>query len=246
MIALRRVGSWGNVDASSHLFSTGGNQSFLAPDVAYNPTRNEYLLVFRSETTTAPTKSYIVATRLNAQLESFTPGVLTSIDVNSTDGFQPHVAIGDGEYLITWTDGQISNTLDTWDIHGRSVSGEGAPYGSSGFEISKGAANHRCQESRVAYQPGYGFLVTWEQLTDFAINSTDLYGRYVKTQPNFVSDAFPIDTTSYAQNTGGLACSGLMGCLAAGENASYTFGGTTELTAWQFGPSWSFLPLVIR
>ncbi|MGD2205432.1 MAG: hypothetical protein PVH17_01520, partial [Anaerolineae bacterium] len=122
----------------------------VAPDVAYNLARNEYLVTYHSW-------DDVYATRLEANGDPLGGGefsIATWPDWESTPAIAAcHTA---DQYFVTWASDAGSN----WDIYGRFVSGEGAV--DDVLHISDSAHYEGLPD--VACNPrGHQYLVVWEQ-----------------------------------------------------------------------------------
>jgi len=226
------------IDADGTLLSwcniaTAANTVRRLPDVAYNVTRNEYLIAYTYQYSLSDGDIY-------GKIASANLGTLGSeMHIADTTFDQDAVALaaGPNEYLAVWGDGP-SSTHRT--VYGRRVTGAGALQ--SDFAIAD-HSNQACVEVAAGYGPVYGYLVAWR----FIVSSSDwnVYGRYVKAGQNSAWESeFAIDATAYLQRSPALACNLRGDCLVVEEDnwpsADYEIRGRLALARH------AYLPLVVR
>jgi hypothetical protein len=218
--------SWRNIASAS------GTVRRL-PDVAYNATRNEYLIGYTYQYQPADGDIY-------AKVASFNLGTLSSeihVVDNAYDQDGVALAAGPNEYLAVWVDGP-SSTHRT--IYSRRVSGDGT------VQPFIPVADHTgqvCVEPAVAYGPVYGYLVTWRYIPSTSV--WDVYGRYVRAGQNQAAgDEFAIDAGSYSQKSPALAC-GLSGDCLVTEEDNWP-GGDYEIRGRFAMAHHMYLPLMLK
>ncbi|NPV07949.1 MAG: hypothetical protein HPY83_08305 [Anaerolineae bacterium] len=149
----QRVAADGTPVGSPLYLATAGPGGVPAePDVAYNPARNEYLLVFESE----HTNDDVCALRL---LGNGTPtGSCIWIASSSYEERLPKVAFNaaTGEYLVVWQS-LVGGELGYHHVYAQRVSGTGVLLGGA-IPI----ATTLCDDARPAVAAGEGYLVVWQ------------------------------------------------------------------------------------
>jgi hypothetical protein len=144
------------------------------PDVAYNPTRNEYLVVFTYETGIGSGDYDIWAVRLAADGTPLNP----KIWVHDTAGIQQDPAVaynkeGD-EYLVVWEIEQGPNTTDIWS---RRIAGDGSLQPGP-INIATSAADLRTDPD-VAYDPGQNQYLIAYTFKESAASDGDIFAVLV-------------------------------------------------------------------
>lgn len=127
----------------------------IHPAIAYNPYRNEYLLVWQNFIA-AQGQYDIYARRISATGTILGP--LITLDAGLADQTDPAVAYNSAadEYLVIWQD--INN--GNWDIMARRVGGNGSLIGS---EITIEAPGHHQTLPAIAYNSQHNeYLIVWE------------------------------------------------------------------------------------
>jgi hypothetical protein len=213
--------------------ATGDSMHRYQPDVAYNLTRNEYLIAYTREDSDGD----IFAKRLPAYLPN--PLLVAEIDIVWNTNLQGDVALAAGpdEYLVVWQDGP---SVSWRTIYARRVAGDGTTPGPA-FLIDE-HSNEVCFGPDVAYGRGYGYLTAWSYE---AASSTDAYGRYIMPGVNLpAGDAFFIDQDPGTQKDVSLACNPRGDCYYAESDNS----GSTEydLFGRMIRPNHIFLPVLQR
>jgi len=231
-IAAQRVASDG-VLLSWRNIATAPNTVRRLPDVAYNATRNEYLIAYTYQYN--PTDGDIYGKVASANLGTLGTEMYIADTTFNQDGVA--LAAGPNEYLAVWEDGP-STTHRT--IFGRRVSGAGALQ--PDFAIVD-HFNQACVEVAAGYGPIYGYLVAWRFIG--SSSHWDVYGRYVKAgQDSAWESEFAIDTGSDLQRSPALACGSRGDCLVVEEDnwpsADYEIRGRLALARHVY------LPLVVR
>lgn len=171
---------------------TAGLAEADAPAVAFDPTAQEYLVVWQ-EARGAGT--VVVGRRVGAD------GTLRGAEVLLTSGsattqYQPKVAFNStsGEYLVVWNEFRAATGLD---VVGRRVAGGGTPVGSD-LTI---AANANSQEQpAIAYNPTLNeFLVAWSEGRG-GTTGYDIMGRRVAAAGALVGSELTLSAAATAQH----------------------------------------------
>ncbi|MGB5933949.1 MAG: hypothetical protein WBH57_12900 [Anaerolineae bacterium] len=220
------------------------NQGRRLPDVAYNVTRNEYLIAYTMDPGIVITPTLGVQD-IYGKVASANLGTLSSeihICDDAYDQDSANVAAGPDEYLVVWEDGALGTS--DYDIYGRRVSGAGTPQGASGgFPIAAATANLHV-EPDVAYGAGYGYLVTWRYASGTS-SGNDLYGRHVMPgQDSATGNEFAIDSGADSQRSPALACAPSGDCLVVEEDNWPA--GDYEIRGRFVMPHRVYLPMVLR
>ncbi len=204
--------SWRNIAGAA-------NQIRRLPDVAYNATRNEYLIAYTYQS--PPTADGDIF----GKVTSANMGTLSSeiqIVYNTYEQDTVALAAGPDEYLAVWEDGP-SPTHRT--IYGRRVSGTGTLQPFIPIADHSGQA---CIEPAVAYGAGYGYLVAWRYASG-GTTGDDVYGRYVMPgQDSPAGSEFAIDNDTSSQRAPAVACATTGDCLMAEEDNN-SAGGDYEI-----------------
>ncbi len=221
--------SWRNIAGAA-------NQMRRLPDVAYNATRNEYLIAYTLQS--PPTADGDIF----GEVTSANLGTLSSeiqIVYNTYEQDTVALAAGPDEYLAVWEDGP-SPTHRT--IYGRRVSGTGTL---QPFILIADHSSQACIEPAVAYGAGYGYLVTWRFASSGATGD-DVYGRYVMPgQDSPAGSEFAIDDDTSSQRAPAVACATTGDCLMAEEDNN-SVGGDFEIRGRFVMPYHAYVPIVLR
>ena len=238
VVARRVDASDGTVDSSAVTIATGASQYRVEPDVAYNPARNNYLVVYSYQNPSIP-RCYIACKTASDDLLSFSPEFQVGADVGC--GYQTAVANGPDEYLVVW------HTLD--QVYGRRVAYDGMPQGpSGGFPLPTTAPAEFRREPDVSYGAGFGYLATWDDFDGSTSDERDVYGRYVLPGADqALGSEFLIDGSPHYQADPGVACAPSADCLVAEEhNATAYPGGDREIRGRLVSLWRIYVPLVLR
>lgn len=152
------------------------------PDLAYNSTSNQFLVVFEGDRE-VPSNYNIYGQLVNA--DGSLSGANFPISEPLTDQLLPVVAYNNiaDQYLVVWED--YRNPATDADIYARVVNGNGS-IPDADFAISTADADQTYPDLAYAL-PANRFLVVWEQ-------SADIYGRLVNADKTFVGPEFQIAT----------------------------------------------------
>jgi hypothetical protein len=240
VVARRVDASDGAVDSSAVTIATGASQHRVEPDVAYNPERNNYLVVYSYQKPSPPdARCYIACKTASADLLSFSPEFQVGGDVGC--GYDTAVANGPDEHLVVW------HTLD--QVYGRRVAYDGVPQGpSGGFPLPTTAPEEYRREPDVSYGAGFGYLATWDDFDGTTSDARDVYGRYVLPGADqALGSEFLIDGSPHYQADPGVACAPSADCLVAEEhNPTAWPGGDDEIRGRFVSPWRTYVPLVLR
>lgn len=173
----------GTDDFRITIFGPDGTNDFgaILPEVAYNSTNDEYLVVFLANTDqgpTAPTEAELWAQRISAQgLLLGNPQLITDVDGLGADGARPtayrviYIPSRNG-YFVAYSafDAEFGDT--TFRIYGLFLSAAGLPVGEA-FQPTSGGTNVANQRGELSPDMAYNsiedeiFLV-WERSNDIA------------------------------------------------------------------------------
>ncbi len=186
------------------------------PDVAYNATRNEYLIAYNYSPSLITTESNIYGKVASANLGWMSPSDIHICD-NTRDQGSLAVAAGPDEYLVAWTDENTGTSQ--YDVFARRLSGDGGtPLGpSDGFPIAQFPSASSYLPD-VDYGRIYGYLVTW--YSDQPSYLDEVYGNYVLSGRDEVS-ALPFGVNGgmgSSQRTPAIACTPIGECLVVSED----------------------------
>lgn len=178
----RLLGPWFPVVAGS-----GADRRY--PDVVYNPTQKQYLVVWE-EDAGAPSRIWgqrlsEIGQHLGPVIPISTPGLKTC-----TRPAVAYAVVAD-RYLVVWQRHVLGSVSD--DIEGQVLSTAGAPVG-SGVLVATGTSAISHEHPDVAYNRSRNeYLVAWQRYsTDY-----DVYGRRVTGSGTPLgAGAFPILATS--------------------------------------------------
>jgi hypothetical protein len=207
---------------------TGDSLHRSQPDVAYNVTRNQYLVAYTRD-------SDIFAKVLDAGLSD--PLSINEVALIFNTNLQGDVALAAGpdEYLAVWQDGPSTS----WrTIYARRVTGAGTAPGPAFLIVEHN--NEICAGPDVAFGRGYGYLATWYYDT---ATTTDTYGRFIMPGSNVpAGDEFPIDPDPGAQVDPAVACNPFGDCLYAESDNSGS--ADFEINGRMIMPYHTFLSLI--
>ncbi len=173
--------------------------------VAYNPSANEYLVVWEEYGEAADRSYDIYGQRVSAGGASIGSDfrISNAADVAaSREAFDPAVAYDPtaGEYLVVWTADELA-TDEEFEVFGQRISSAGAAVGAD-FRISNvgtdADANRGAFEPSVTYNSASDqYLVTWQgdQLADDAF---EIYGQRLSAAGAEAGGDFRISNTTDA------------------------------------------------
>ncbi|GAB5526549.1 MAG: hypothetical protein Roseis2KO_44210 [Roseivirga sp.] len=168
-----------------------------APDVVYNSTSNEYLVVWAGdEVTGSNSTTQVYGQRLtNTGVETGTNDFAISDLQISYDVDNPAVAWNstDNEYLVVWESDDVGDVTKTarfeYEIYGQRLNASGAEIGTDDFRLSdmggfgSNDADYDANDPDVAYNPtNNNYLVVWEgsdNTSPLVLNEVEIYGQFV-------------------------------------------------------------------
>jgi Ca2+-binding RTX toxin-like protein len=155
--------------------------------IAYNPTADNYLVVWRADDLATAGEREIFGQLMDANGAKL--GSEFRISTVGTDGdaerdaIEPAIAYNSkaNEYLVTWQADDLA-TDEEFEIFGQRLSATGAAVGADDFRISEagpnGDANREVFDPAIAYNPTVNeYLVSWEA-DDLATNNEfEIFGQ---------------------------------------------------------------------
>lgn len=231
--------SWRNIATGAG----GDEKSRYFPDVAYNESRNEYLIAYAYEY--SPTDWDIYARVASADL-----GTLSSeLHIADDTDFQGFVALAAGpdEYLAVWDSGPSYVIIpDYRSIHARRVTGAGTLQPPMVIVDWPGPPAEAYERPDVAYGGAWGYLLTWRFL--HSLSENDVFGRFVRSGQNQPwGSYFGIDERLADSDQAALACNASAHCLVVYmDNWNPGAEVDSEIRGRFVGPWHMFVPLVLR
>ena len=193
-IRAQRVSRNGALVSNPFYVSNGCPANRLYPDVTYNSTQNEYLVVWEHDDGTRPNiHGWRVSATGQLQGGEITLGTGTALKSR----YAPAVAYAysSDKYLVVWksfVQGNIAN-----DIEGQALSSSGGLDGSN-FLIAQGSWSEDHEQPDLAYNRAHNeFLTAWRRQNK-TTGVYDIYGRRVKMAGGVapMGSAFPIASQS--------------------------------------------------
>ena len=203
----------------SDMGSDDANGSFDAnfPDIAWNSTSNQFLVVWQGDDNTAPLVNN--ETEIHGQLLGYTSGDLVQLGTNdfrisqvgvdgatATDGRAPAVAYNpDGnKYYVAWEGNYNAAAPAVFEVHGTSVSPAGVVASQTGTVLNTIAASDEELQPDVAANPANGdFAVVWSG--DNGADEFEIYRQLVDTAGALSGTSLAISAMGSAGNTGFIA-----------------------------------------
>ncbi|MEM8616620.1 MAG: FG-GAP-like repeat-containing protein, partial [Pseudomonadota bacterium] len=192
-------------------FSGGANGNPLLgirfPDVVYNSTADEYLVVWSGEQT-ADGDDDVLAQRINASDGSSIGSVITiatpgGANSPNFDGERVRVAYNDtdDEYMIVWQSDQ--NADNQFEIYARRMDADGTFLGAE-FQISdgrNGTTNSSAREADIVWNATENeYLIVWQD--DYQSTSgAEIYGRRVDSDGTLLGSQTQISAQGTATDT---------------------------------------------
>jgi hypothetical protein len=178
------------------------------PAVAYNFSRNEYLIAYTRHSNLS-TVGDIVGLRTNFNMSW---PVLSEIQI-TLSGYPPQVdvaiAAGPDEYMVVWDEDYGATKNSIW---GRRVGGDGSLH--SFIPLANDTGKIRF-EPEVSFGDGGHYLVTWR----YVGGTWDIFGRHVRAGQNSPEGPeFPIDDGAGHQKVPAVSCAGSSPCLVVYED----------------------------
>lgn len=242
IFAKRLRGNDGNI-LSQKVIASGTNEYRLHPDIAYNPTRNNYLIAYTLE---SMGPGEIRAKVASADLSSLSSEFQISGSMNHE--YSPYVAAGPDEFLVAWTQMDLSSS--EYRVYGRRTNYDGTPLGPfQGFPIASSTTTTIMrQASDATYSPFSGYLVVSSYFNPSSFDESDVYGRFVLPgQDHATGNEFPIDTNPHYQSAPAVACDSSGDCLVAEIHNPLAYpAGDKEIRGRLVYVRRTYLPAILR
>ena len=189
-------------------FRISGNNatgSEYSPAVAWNPVKDQYLVVW--EDGRNPANFGIYARRVSA-LGQVVGGEIQVTGAGATGwDSAPDVAASSsaGEYLVVWEDERNYLAGKGYDIYGRRVSTEGQKLGLD-TRINKVQTSNQ-QSPAIAWNDlALQYLVVWQDTRNYAVTEEDVYGRLVQANGTRVGGDIRVTSAAHSQYAPAVAC----------------------------------------
>lgn len=209
------------------------------PDVAYNPSRNNYLISYICFQSNPPDPytSYMTAKVASSKLSTFSPEFQLSGDgISSSYG---EIAAGQDEYLAVW----VANDAK---IYAQRVNHDGTlPVPGNGFLISSATSDNLSVDVSASSS---GYWVVWEHITSFNPRYSDIYGNFIpRGADQALPVEFPIDADINLHQSPRISCRWHGVCLVANSyNLEEYPAGDLEIRGrFLFTPTF-YLPMIVR
>jgi len=163
------------------------------PAVAYNSTRNQYLVVWEDFRNQATREWDIYGQRVAANGNRIRPDFRISGNAATSDEGYAAVVYNpaNNQYVVVWDDFRNQATRG-WDIYGQRVAANGNLVGTNRRISGKNTTSHEVIPA-VAYNPtGNQYLVVWEDFRNQATRERDIYGQRVAANGNRAGTGFRI------------------------------------------------------
>ncbi|GEM_PF-1226927 len=169
----------------------------LAPDVVYNTTSNQYLVVWAGDEVTGPNSTTQIYGQFltNAGVETGTNDFAISDLQISYDADNPAVAWNstDNEYMVVWESDDVGDVTKTargeFEIYGQRLSAAGAEIGTDDFRLSDmggfGAndADYDADRPEIAYNSTDNqYLVVWrgtDNTAPLVVREVEIFGQFL-------------------------------------------------------------------
>lgn len=173
--------------AEVRVSSAGGSE--VTPAVAWNPTTQQYLVVWEDGRTEETTGTNLYGRLLSATGAPAGPDFLIAAGPGTSRQQAPAVAWNGATYLVVWQDWR--NGVDP-DIWGRRVGANGVPsFGE--FRISRAAATGDQRNPAIAWNDTTGqYLVVWDDYRAEATRGVDIFGRLIDAAGEAVAPDFRV------------------------------------------------------
>ena len=242
IFAKRLKGNDGTI-LSQNVITSGTNEYRYQPDIAFNPTRENYLIAYSLDSM-APGE--IRARVVSADLSSFSPEFQISGSTNHEYG--PYVAAGPDEFLVAWTQMDLSSS--EYRVYGRRIKYDGTPQGPfQGFPIASSTTTTIMrQASDATYSPFSGYLVVSSYFNPSSADESNVYGRFILPgQDHAAGNEFPIDTSPHYQSAPAVACAPSGDCLVAEVHNPLAYpAGDMEIRGRLVYGRLTYLPAILR
>lgn len=214
------------------------------PDVAYNPSQNNYVIVYTRYDSPTSSIRFKVAPASLAGL-SISPDV--PLCPTGRQQYEAALSIGEDEFMAVWVEAPDLGAPYDRDIRARRINGMGNPLGDEGgFDV--GALTHTdgVYEPRVASGGRFTYLAVWVHDATGPPYSENVEGRFIplfRDQPG--GSEISIDVGLAGQTEVDVACAPTGDCLVVSAR------GGSGSTAWDISgrlvsPLRVYLPLVMR
>lgn len=220
---------------SNQLPANDANFDAKDPDVTWNSTANEYLIVWQGETTTDNERE-IYAQRYDANNNTFSGGNFkisdmgTDGDIN-TEGLRPKVAYNsvDNQYLVVWQGDDITN--GQYEVYGQLLSNTGTEIGTNDFRISTVTninSGYDITRPEIIWNSNNNEYFIAYKSDSSVDNDFEIYGQFITNQgmlngSNFLlSDMGPDADTSYGADDCIVATNGISDYIIAWEGDDNT------------------------
>jgi hypothetical protein len=207
-----------------------------SPDVAYNPARNTYFIIYVLEDNSTGTIDSIVGLAASFDLANLSPEV--DIASGSSTHNQPAIATGPDGYLVTYS------SFDY--IYARLVGGDGVPIGpANGFPIPNAPEMAYYWHPDVAYLGSATYLVTWFFHDITTPDHADIFAQYVNAETGSLKGAnIPVDISPNWQGFPSVACTPVGDCLVAYEHNAFVYpGGDWDIRGRMVSTFKTYIPL---
>jgi hypothetical protein len=167
------------------------------PVIAYNPTADQFLVVWEDTRDEAASGWEIYGNLLSADGQRLGSDFRVSGDGAVRGELAPAVAYGTGadEYLVVWMD-ERNDTTRGRDIYGRVLSASGQ-MAADDFAITGPGATTDDSSPAVAYSPVAGaYLVVWGDFRTNAVSDQDVYGRLLADGGATIGDDFRVSSSA--------------------------------------------------
>jgi hypothetical protein len=226
--------SWRNI-------ATGTSQARTHPSVAYNESRNEYLIAYLYQ----PVDIY-QPSDIYGKVSSATMGVLSNeLIISDKPVCEQKVSVGAGpdEYLVVWAD-RVCGTNDS-NIYARRLKGDGSLTGpTGGFPILINP--HYLSNPSLAFGQNHAYLVVWRHVPNNSTTIWDVYGNYVIPGQDKPADIeFEISNFPSWDSSVDVACEQSGNCLVVMNNLLVS-GGDLEIQGRiVMSPRQIYIPIIV-
>lgn len=170
------------------------NQFF--PDVVYNPTEDEYLVVWQDQRHISTTSSDIFGQRVDADGTLLGNDIAISTIVRPQ--MNPRVAYNAdaNEYLVVWQDSRTSSTTSI-DVYGQRIAADGSLLGANFAIATQAEVQNR---PAVSYSTAASmYLVAWDDERNSITSLADIYAQLVAADGSLAGGNFALATASSNQ-----------------------------------------------
>jgi hypothetical protein len=171
------------------------------PAVAYNPTTNQYLVVWHDYRNDSTRGIDIYGQRVSASGAHLGSKIRISGSTAKGDETDPFVAYNSvtNQYLVVWADNR-NVTKRSLDIYGQRLKAYGALQGNN-FRISGPAANGKESYPTVAYNSvANQYLVVWQDKRNYSTRGKDIYSQRIRASGTLLGNKFRISGSAATSN----------------------------------------------